>query len=177
MIHCSQCGTPMNEGSKFCPQCGCSQQEQPTELKSHDTQSEVNGAQLSKVGFNLPKHFFRYAIPIAIVIVLGFTRPGKEAHVDAIRGELMTYLEKKAEGNSEAKMYASLGEGIVSKVLNAKLKVHSYVLFSTGEFEDGDNSKTVSIGILGKVFTFGIDEKALDRMDGKASDTSEGVDF
>lgn len=176
MMQCPQCGTPMNEDSKFCPQCGCALQTQSTQPETHTEYTEMPSEQPAKTIFGLPKRIVLLAIPIVIAILLGITCPGKQAHVDAIHDEIMAYFNKKAEGDNEAKIYAALGASIVDKVLKAKLKVHNYVLFSTGELENNGNGKTISFGILGKVFTFGVDEDAINNMDGKGKKTTEDAD-
>ena len=56
-----------------------------------------------------------------------------------------------------------MGGALIVKVLNSKLKVNKYFLFSTGTFSNGKDSKLLSIGILGNVFTF-IDKDELDKM-------------
>ena len=51
-----------------------------------------------------------------------------------------------------------LGKGIVNKTievaLNSKLEVDNYFLFNTTHVELGDETKTLSLGIFGHVFTF-----------------------
>ena len=69
-------------------------------------------------------------------------------------------------------MFASLGAGLIDKVLAAKLDVNNYVLFSTGSLEDSGSSKIVSFGILGHVFTFGLDKDVLGNMDKKGKTTA-----
>jgi len=92
---------------------------------------------------------------------LGLTCPDKEKHVESIRTELTNVLE--TSNKSENAMYALMGGAVIEKVLNSKLKVNKYFLFSTGTFSNGKDSKLLSIGILGNVFTF-IDKDELDKM-------------
>ena len=92
---------------------------------------------------------------------MGLTCPDKKKHVESIRTELTNALE--ASNKSKNAMYALMGDAVIEKVLNSELKVNKYFLFSTGTITDGKDSKLLSIGILGTVFTF-IDKDELDKM-------------
>ncbi|WP_273533585.1 DUF4359 domain-containing protein [Prevotella aurantiaca] len=162
MAYCSKCGSPLAENSNFCPQCGGSNEQQPQ-------QDNFEESEKGKI-FNVSKKALRIIIPLLILAVLGFTCPDKKQHIDAIHTELMDYI-KKQEGNETA-MFASLGAGLIDKVLAAKLDVNNYVLFSTGSLEDSGSSKIVSFGILGHVFTFGLDKDVLGNMDKKGKTTA-----
>ena len=170
MSNCPHCGTPIDGEPKFCPACGSALQETQTSEEKRETSA-------SKPTFSPPKHFMRYAVLVIVCIILGLTCPDKQAHVDAVQSELTDVLKKNSKNELETSMYASLGESIITKVLNAKLKVHNYVFFSTGVLEEGDKNKTVSVGVLGKVFTCGIDQAAFDDMKDKAGKTMEGTDL
>ena len=95
---------------------------------------------------------------MAVLLLLCFTNPSKTKHVEAIHTELMKVLEQ--QGGSEATVYASLGAGIIDKVLVSKLDVSNYLIFSVGSLQNGTKSKVVSFGILGHVFTSGLDKDA-----------------
>ena len=49
-------------------------------------------------------------------------------------------------------------------MLVSKLDVSNYFIFSIGSLQDGTKSKMVSFGILGHVFTSGLDKEALGDM-------------
>ncbi|ATV37401.1 DUF4359 domain-containing protein [Prevotella intermedia] len=154
MAYCPNCGSPLNENSEICPQCGGSS-EQPIQQANTEQPHE------SRL-FNVPKKAWRIIVPVVILVIFGFTCPSKEKHIEAIHTELMDYIEK--ESGSEAAIYASLGAGIIDKVLVSRLDVNNYVLFSTGSLKDGEKRKMVSLGILGHVFTFGLDKETLGDM-------------
>lgn len=150
MAYCKNCGSPLNEGSEFCSQCGTPQHQ--GENESYTEQSRKDKL------FNVPKKAWRIIIPVAVLLLLCFTNPSKTKHVEAIHTELMKALEQ--QGGSEATVYASLGAGIIDKVLVSKLDVSNYFIFSVGSLQNGTKSKVVSFGILGHVFTSGLDKDA-----------------
>ena len=150
MAYCKNCGSPLNEGSEFCSQCGTPQHQDDNE--SYTEQSRKDKP------FNVPKKAWHIIIPVAVLLLLCFTNPSKTKHVEAIHTELMKALEQ--QGGSEATVYASLGAGIIDKVLVSKLDVSNYLIFSVGSLQNGKKSKVVSFGILGHVFTSGLDKDA-----------------
>ncbi|MGP1378668.1 MAG: zinc-ribbon domain-containing protein [Prevotella veroralis] len=150
MAYCKNCGSPLNEGSEFCSQCGTPQHQD-------DNESYTEQSRKDKL-FNVPKKAWRIIIPVAVLLLLCFTNPSKTKHVEAIHTELMKALEQ--QGGSEATVYASLGAGIIDKVLVSKLDVSNYFIFSVGSLQNGKKSKVVSFGILGHVFTSELDKDA-----------------
>ena len=150
MAYCKNCGSPLNEGSEFCSQCGTPQHQ-------GDNEGYTEQSRKDKL-FNVPKKAWRIIIPVAVLLLLCFTNPSKTKHVEAIHTELMKALEQQC--GSEATVYASLGAGIIDKVLVSKLDVSNYFIFSVGSFQNGTKSKVVSFGILGHVFTSGLDKDA-----------------
>lgn len=150
MAYCKNCGSPLNEGSEFCSQCGTPQHQ-------GDNEGYTEQSRKDKL-FNVPKKAWRIIIPVAVLLLLCFTNPSKTKHVEAIHTELMKVLEQ--QGGSEATVYASLGAGIIDKVLVSKLDVSNYLIFSVGSLQNGTKSKVVSFGILGHVFTSGLDKDA-----------------
>lgn len=154
MAYCPNCGSPLNENSEICPQCGGSS-EQP--VQQNDTEEPQEGGM-----FNISKKVWRIIIPAAILLVLAFTCPNKDKHVEAIHTELIDYVEEKS-GSGEAKL-ASLGADIIDKVIVSKLDVSNYLLFSTGSLKERGKRKMVSLGILGNVFIFGLEKDTLEKM-------------
>ena len=144
MGYCKRCGTLIDESSEFCPQCGAPQQEDGQAAQTNQSSQNV-------------QHNHE-----CCCTELCFTNPSKTKHVEAIHTELMKVLEQ--QGGSEATVYASLGAGIIDKVLVSKLDVSNYFIFSIGSLQDGTKSKMVSFGILGHVFTSGLDKEALGDM-------------
>jgi hypothetical protein len=155
MEYCSKCGTQLKEEENFCPQCG------KAKNQSVQTSYAEETPQQSPQCDDSLKKFLYIALPLAIGCLLGFTCPDKEKHVETISNDLMNVLE--TSNKSENEMYSLMGGAVIKKVLNSNLKVNQYALFSTGTFTDGKDSKLLSIGILGTVFTF-IDKDELDEM-------------
>ena len=129
MAYCKNCGSPLNEGSEFCSQCGTPQHQD-------DNESYTEQSRKDKL-FYVPKKAWRIIIPVAVLLLLCFTNPSNEATV-----------------------YASLGAGIIDKVLVSKLDVSNYFIFSVGSLQNETKSKVVSFGILGHVFTSELDKDA-----------------
>ena len=155
METCKKCGTQLKEEENFCPQCGKAKNQSVQTSYAEETPQQVPQ-------FNYPlKKILYIALPLAICILLGLTCPDKEKHVESIRTELANILETSNKNKNA--MDALMGGVVIEKVLNSKLKVNKYFLFSTGTFSNGKDSKLLSIGILGNVFTF-IDKDELDKM-------------
>ena len=155
MEYCSKCGTQLKEEENFCPQCGKAKNQSVQTSYAEETPQQAPQS-------NLPlKKILYIALPLAICLLLGLTCPDKKKHVESIRTELTNALE--ASNKSKNAMYALMGDAVIAKVLNSELKVNKYFLFSTGTITDGQDSKILSIGILGTVFTF-IDKDELDKM-------------
>ena len=57
----------------------------------------------------------------------------KQNNVEAIHTELMKAIAQ--EGGNEATVYASLGAGIIDKVLASQLDVSNYLIFSVGSLQ------------------------------------------
>lgn len=105
-------------------------------------------------------------IIVGAVLLLAMTCPDKTAHQEAIRDSIsQVYNDKVNESMSEedasnelVQGFAMLGnifvDKIVETVLDTKLSVKNYVLFSVGTIYLDGNTKTVSFGILNNVFTY-----------------------
>lgn len=105
-------------------------------------------------------------IIVGAVLLLAITCPDKTAHQEAIRDSIsLAYNDKVNESMSEedasnelVQGFAMLGnmfvDKIVETVLDTKLSVKNYVLFSVGTIYHNGSSKTVSFGILNNVFTY-----------------------
>lgn len=105
-------------------------------------------------------------IIVGAVLLLAMTCPDKTAHQEAIRDSISQAFndkmnERMSEEDASNKLvqgFAMLGNMFVDKlvetVLDTKLTVKNYVLFSVGTVYHDGNSKTVSFGILNNVFTY-----------------------
>lgn len=103
---------------------------------------------------------------IGAILLFAMTCPDKTSHQEAIRDSIsQAYNDKVNESMSEedasnelVQGFAMLGnmfvDKIVETVLDTKLSVKNYVLFSVGTIYHDGKSKTVSFGILNNVFTY-----------------------
>ena len=105
------------------------------------------------------KKFLIGALILVAVIAMVKTVPDKKAHKNAMMEAVKAYVDEEAakRGIGDG-VLANLGKGIVNKTievaLNSKLEVDNYLIFNTTHVElDGEN-KTLSLGVLGHVFTF-----------------------
>ena len=95
----------------------------------------------------------------AIAVLMTQTVPDKQAHKDAMMKAIREYVDEEATERGLADNGVTrAGKNLVSKaiegVLGAKLKVNNYFLFNTTSVKLGDESKMLSVGILGNVITF-----------------------
>ena len=119
-------------------------------------------------------------IALIAVIAMVKTVPDKKAHKKAMMEAVKEYVdEEAAKRGIDDGVLSKLGKGIVNKTvevaLNSKLEVDNYLLFNTTHVElDGEN-KTLSLGILGHVFTF--DKEMLrDALEASAKEKQEQKD-
>ena len=93
-------------------------------VKHHNSKKIKNVVQNKRVTTNclmFQKKAWRIIIPVAILLLFGITNPSKTKHVEAIHTELMKAIAQ--DGGNEATVYASLGAGIIDKVLASQLDV------------------------------------------------------
>jgi flagellar biosynthesis GTPase FlhF len=68
------------------------------------------------------------------------------------------YVDEEATNRMGDNVLTDLGKGIVNKTvevaLNSKLEVDNYLICNTTHVKMGDETKVLSFGILGHVFTF-----------------------
>lgn len=156
---CPKCNAEVAEDATFCPKCGAKLDDSEIEEISPSTDGGV---------FHMSKILIGIAVLVIILIILALSCPDKQSHVTALNDAMISYLNKSAEKDSldesTAMLTAGLASSIVPKVLNSKLEVKNYILFSIGEFTDEGKSETISIGVLGHVFPVGLkgSEKKLD---------------
>lgn len=123
-------------------------------------------------------------IIIAIIILIALfvvTCPNKAAHKEAIKTVTNELIDKKTSdsgldaGGWGSLIAGALGNRLIEVLLDSKLSVDNYLLFSVGTIHFGDKTKTVSFGCLNHVFTFSEDdlEKA---MNGDGTNTTTGAD-
>lgn len=100
---------------------------------------------------------------LIIVFIAGFcvvSCPDKEAHSEAIMENVNELIDKEATKditNDDEKALAlfasSLVSGISNLVIDSRLSVDNYFLFSVGKVTFDGESKIVSVGLLNHVFT------------------------
>ncbi len=161
-MKCPNCNAEVSDNATFCPKCGA-------KLDGTETSQETSNTSDAGGGFRLSKKVIAVAIIVIAVIILALSCPNKQTHVEALDNAIMTALTESMAKDSTMKGGADefttgLASSLVPKVLNSKLNVHNYFLFSVGELKDEGKTKTVSFGILGHVFPVGLSdsEKELD---------------
>lgn len=105
------------------------------------------------------KKLLTVVILLLVAVLLIMTRPNEEAHKEAMMKAVKEYIDDEAENRGFGKnILVSLGKasivGVVKTALNMKLKMNDYYLFNTTSVHVDGNDQTLSLGILGHVFTF-----------------------
>ena len=95
---------------------------------------------------------------VIVLAVVGMAKsvPDKKAHKKAMMEAVKEYVdEEAAERGLGNGILSDLGKGIVNKTievaLNSKLEVDNYLIFNTTHVQLGEETKTLSLGILGHV--------------------------
>lgn len=161
-MKCPKCNAEVSDSAVFCPKCGARLDETVVPEKSSAVSNHGNGSRLSKNAISI-------AVAAIAVIVLALSCPDKQAHAETLNDAIMTALTEKVNkdstmNNGSGLIAQGLASSIVPKVLNSKLNVDNYILFSVGKLTDEGKTNIVSFGILGHVFPVGLSdsEKALD---------------
>lgn len=103
------------------------------------------------------------AVIVALLLLLAFTNPSKERHIDQMQNSLTEAIERETGGDD----IFSQGFGMLTKmfarqisgpVLNTALHYHNYLIFSTTTVRWDGKNHTASCGLLGHVFTFDEDD-------------------
>jgi len=111
---------------------------------------------------------------ITLLVILGLciiavvTCPDRQAHKDAMMDVINTSIHHSMNSSDPddtglSSLFGSLGSNIASFFFDDRLSVKNYFVCSIGLFTDIDEeSKPISFGIFGHVFTFG--EKDIQRV-------------
>ena len=100
---------------------------------------------------------------IFLLVVLGIgavavvTCPDKEAHKDAILNVVKEALADEVNTGSEndlSGILAGIGSSVSGWIIDKGLTVENHFVYSVGKFANGDEPKTVSVGVFGHIFTF-----------------------
>ena len=80
--------------------------------------------------------------------------PKKSSHTEVLADRITSIINDEMGDDSVMLALSSLFGGSISRyVVNNCVDVKDYILFSIGKFEYEGKSNTVSVGILGHVFT------------------------
>lgn len=103
----------------------------------------------------LTKRWITWGIVGGIVLALILTCPDKEKHIVKVTQEMPSYFGKAISENSDGLdiIGALLGSAFVNKIVESCMVVDNYYIFNVGKIVLDGESKPVSIGILGHVFT------------------------
>jgi len=113
----------------------------------------------------------------AVVATLSLTCPEKSDHSEELIKGANRFFDRGVKSIGEKNIIDSsilneassfiesvFGSKIVSAVINNKLTVDNYILFNIGRMEWKGENKTVSIGILNKVYPL-INEKTFEEIE------------
>lgn len=90
------------------------------------------------------KKLFSFAIVGAILLVMAFTCPSYDAHIDSISE---AYAKKSI-------ILKVIGKEYIKLAVDRLVNVDNYVLVSIGTYTMGEDNDIVSVGVFGHVFTF-----------------------
>ena len=105
------------------------------------------------------KKLLAIVIVLRVAVLMALTRPAEEKHKEAMMKAVKEYVDEEAEerGFSDNGI-TRLGKTIVTKAietaLDSKLQMHDYILLNTSTVRLNGEDKTLSLGLLGHVFTF-----------------------
>lgn len=107
------------------------------------------------------RHGWLWIVGVLVVLVLLLvTRPSRKAHVDAIASAYRAYTSEKIDSSwlSITTVTAEGGKWVMNRLVDDFIERHlstdDYFLLNVGHMEVLGESKMVSLGILGHVFTF-----------------------
>lgn len=107
------------------------------------------------------RHGWLWIVGVLVVLVLLLvTRPSRKAHVDAIVSACRAYTSEKIDSSwlSITTVTAEGGKWVMNRLVDDFIERHlstdDYFLLNVGHMEVLGESKMVSLGILGHVFTF-----------------------
>ena len=97
-------------------------------------------------------------ILLLIAVLMVLTVPEKRVHRQAMMAIVEEFVADEAEAKVGNNLLSNLSAGVVTKAvdiaLSTKLKEHNYFLFNTTYVRLKGEEQVLSVGLLGKVFTF-----------------------
>lgn len=97
---------------------------------------------------------------VAVAIAAVVTCPDKKAHVEAVSNTLTSMVDEKLNESMPAagKAWSFVGTmfagKIIDTVLEQKIEIDNYFVYSVGRITFRGETKTVSVGVFNHVFTF-----------------------
>ncbi len=106
------------------------------------------------------------AIIFFFLLIMAFTNPDRDQHMNAIKTELNEAITKATSDNDNDDIFSkSIGAftrmitgSLINVVLNDMLEYHNYIIFSKSTVEFNHEEHTVAFGFLGKVYTANDDD-------------------
>lgn len=94
---------------------------------------------------------------IGLAAVCVVTCPDRQKHKEAlmslVNSKLNQEMSKISEDDGLALFGSAIGSKIIEAVLDNKLDVQNHFIYSLGQLETEEGINTVSVGVLGHVFT------------------------
>ncbi len=97
---------------------------------------------------------------LAVIALLVCTKPSRDSHLEAIDAACYDYLSESVDSSligglpGIADGAKSLMNTFINTAIEQHFELHDYFLWNVGKFTYNGREKTVSVGILGHVFTF-----------------------
>lgn len=131
-----------------------------------DTQASASQPQSQpepkRKGSSGTKWLVALLILLVILGVMVVTVPDREAHRNAIMGSTREWVNEKVEQRDMGDIVGEVIKWMSGKgadiAIDQVLQVDNHFVYSVGKLMVGDKPKTISLGILGHVFTFGKDD-------------------
>ena len=104
------------------------------------------------------KKLLAIVIVLLAAILMVLTCPSKEAHKEAMLAVVEEYVQEESQSKFGTNLFARVGQNVIVRtvklLLDTQLKEHNYYVLNTTSIKLGDKEKTLSVGVLGHVFTF-----------------------
>ncbi len=105
-------------------------------------------------------------VALVVLAVLVITKPSRSTHLEAIDRACYDYLSESVDSSIVggipvmADGLKNVAGSFIGTVVEQHFELHDRLLWNVGKFTYGGKEKTVSVGILGHVFTFDKDDVA-----------------
>lgn len=105
-------------------------------------------------------------VALVVLAVLVISKPSRSSHLDAIDRACYDYLSESVDSSIVGGIpvmsdgVKNLAGSFIGEVVEQHFELHDRLLCNVGKFTYGGKEKTVSVGILGHVFTFDKDDVA-----------------